>query len=148
MHHYCAKVRQCVRRRLNQRSCRPAGPPGVCTLCLVQNQLNWKAYCKRTARWSLSSPCTAGVTAWCPARCPASWSPRRSACSTTGWKMCSEVNWLVSFKLESIKMDSVLSFNRLQWATIVITVFEQQMMMVSVAPVFNMNGKSMAGPGC
>ena len=55
--------------------------------------------------------------------------------------MCSEVNWLVSFKLESIKMDSVLSFNRLQWATIVITVFEQQMMMVSVAPVFNMNEK-------
>ena len=61
---------------------------------------------------------------------------------------CSEVNLLVSCNLESIKMDSVLSFNRLQWATIVITVFEQQMMMVSVAPVFNMNGKSMDGPGC
>ena len=40
-------------------------------------------------------------------------------------KMCSEVNLLVSCNLESIKMDSVLSFNRLQWATIVITVFEQ-----------------------
>ena len=38
---------------------------------------------------------------------------------------CSEVNLLVSCNLESIKMDSVLSFNRLQWATIVITVFEQ-----------------------